>query len=317
MIFAVRCLAVSLTFFLISYSVISVAVACGWRIVRRAAGRLSSRGFADLLFAVRSLPVAVALMITLVLVLPSFLLLEPPSAPEPLGEIPLILAFGCLLLLALGAHNGFTAWRKTERSVKQWLENATAMPARGAVPVFRIQPEIPALTLAGLCAPRVLVSDAAATLLVQRELEIALRHEMAHARSADNLKKLWSHFWVFPGMFELEEAWNAAQEMAADDAAVSSSSDALDLASALIKLSRLAPIQSDAALTSALVQKPATLVNARVERLVAWGDANAKESSRAVPWYLRSLVLGAASSLLLTYGFALHGIHALTELLVR
>jgi len=67
---------------------------------------------------------------------------------------------------------------------------------------------------------------------------------MAHAHRRDNLKKLLFRFCAFPGMSRLEAAWCEAEEMAADDAAVASVGDALDLASALIKLSRLAPVAS-------------------------------------------------------------------------
>ena len=70
----------------------------------------------------------------------------------------------------------------------------------------------------------------------------------------------------------LERAWREATEMAADDAAVSNVSEALDLAAAVIKLSRLAPLEPPAELTTALVHSPAESVNARVERLIAWSE---------------------------------------------
>jgi len=95
----------------------------------------------------------------------------------------------------------------------------------------------------------VLLSDAAAAVLSPQELATALQHEMAHAHRRDNLKKLLFRFCAFPGMSRLEAAWCEAEEMAADDAAVASVGDALDLASALIKLSRLAPVHPAAALT--------------------------------------------------------------------
>ena len=45
-------------------------------------------------------------------------------------------------------------------------------------------------------------------------------------------------------MAKLEQAWSEAAEIAADNAAVSSLSQALDLASALIKISRITPVRT-------------------------------------------------------------------------
>jgi len=63
--FAIRCLGVSLAFFLLVYVVFSVAVVSGWRQVRRVGNRLSARRLATLLFILRSLPWAAAVLITL------------------------------------------------------------------------------------------------------------------------------------------------------------------------------------------------------------------------------------------------------------
>ena len=75
-------------------------------------------------------------------------------------------------------------------------------------------------------------------------------------RRRDNLKKLLLRFVAFPGMAGLEAAWLEATEMAADDAAVSNAGEALDLAAALIKLSRLGPVEAPVDLTAALVHSP-------------------------------------------------------------
>ena len=45
-------------------------------------------------------------------------------------------------------------------------------------------------------------------------------------------------------MAKLESAWSEAAELAADDAAVSNLNDAVDLAAALVKLSRLVPVEA-------------------------------------------------------------------------
>jgi Zn-dependent protease with chaperone function len=102
-------------------------------------------------------------------------------------------------------------------------------------------------------APRVLISESAVAVLGEDELRIALKHELAHIRSCDNLKKLVFRFAPFPGLSKLDSAWSQAAELAADDAAVSSVNDALDLAAALVKLSRLVPVEAAPACTVGFV----------------------------------------------------------------
>ena len=108
---------------------------------------------------------------------------------------------------------------------------------------MRVSGAAPPLTVAGILRPSVWLSRAAEFVLTERELQSALRHEFVHVRRRDNLRKLILRLVAFPGMAELESAWREATEMAADDGAVSSASEALDLAAAVIKLSRLAPLK--------------------------------------------------------------------------
>ena len=314
--FAIRCLGVSLAFFLLVYVAFSVAVMGGWRAARRLGKRLSSTQIAALLFALRILPFSAALLITLGFVLPSFLLLEPRAAAEPVGEIPLTLGAFCLALLAAGTWNAVSAQLRTSRAVAGWLEGASTALACDPAPLFRIRPASPGLTVAGWREPRVLLSDAAAALLNEQELEGALRHEIAHVRRRDNLKKLLFRLCVFPGMADLEGGWSEAAEMAADDAAVSDRGEALDLASALIKLSRLAPVHT-ATLTTGLAENSASALNARIGRLVGWEERDKPSARSLSPWYLAPVVAGGILTMVMTYGVALSRVHDVTEWLVR
>jgi beta-lactamase regulating signal transducer with metallopeptidase domain len=161
------------------------------------------------------------------------------------------------------------------------------------------------------------LSRAAEFVLTERELQSALRHEVVHVRRRDNLRKLILRLVAFPRMAELESAWREATEMAADDAAVSSASEALDLAAAVIKLSRLAPLEAPVELTMALVHSPAECVNARVERLIGWRE---RRQSPA-PGYSLGYALCAAAAVVVTmavtYSELLVRVHAATEWLVR
>jgi len=135
---------------------------------------------------------------------------------------------------------------------------------------FRSIGGAPPVTLVGVHKPRVLVSESAVALLSHDELHIALKHEDAHLRARDNLKKLVFRFCPFPGMAKLESAWSQTAELAADDAAVSNADDALDLAAALVKLSRLLPVGAAPVCTVGFVTGS---IGTRVERLLAWNEA--------------------------------------------
>lgn len=315
--FVLRCLGVSLSFFLLLYGAVSLAVIGGWRSARRAGSGLSARRLADVLFLLRSLPLTAASVGTLGFVVPSFLLLEPRVVAEPVGEIPLTLGAVCLMLFGTGLWNAIAVQRKTSRTVSGWLEGSTAAADGYPVPLFRIRPSAPALAVAGVRVPRVLLSDAAAALLSGGELETALRHEMVHVRRRDNLRKLLFRFCALPGMAALEAAWSEMAEMAADDAAVSNRGEALDLASALIKLSRFAPVHATAGLMTALVEGSTSTLNARVERLVAWDETHAGKSKSPSPWYAALPICGAIFGVVMSYSIVLSGMHEFTEWLVR
>lgn len=312
--FLVRCVGVSLAVFVLLYGLSSLAVAYVWRFVRRVFGQLSAQREADLLFVLRMLPAILAIAITLAYTVPSFLLLEPEKTDEKIGPPLLLLGLCSLMLLGAGMVRGALAQFKTSRVLSAWLSGATLMKA-GAVPILRTGKNAPCLTVAGVCAPRVLVSETAVGILSVQELRTALQHEMAHVRRYDNLKKLLFRFSAFPGMSRLESAWSEAAEMAADDAAVASFSDALDLAAALIKLSRFAPLQAPAVLGSALLPASTGSLSTRVERLFAWKNDLSRRSYRW--WQAAPAVAATLLGVVLTYSAALSSMHEVTEWIVR
>jgi Zn-dependent protease with chaperone function len=318
--FAARCIGVSLAVFVLLYVSLSLAVARGWRLIQRVFRPRSARGAADLLFILRVLPLALSSVVTLVFTLPSFLLLEPRATDEAIGSAPLALGFCCLILIGVGITRAVVAQLKASRALVKWLDGSILLESQimesgDAVPIFRTGNNAPTLTVAGVCAPKVLVSEAAVAMLNPPELRTALRHEIAHVLRYDNLKKLVFRFSVFPAMAELEHAWSEETEMAADDAAVSSFHDALDLAAALIKVSRLGAIESPGELTTALLHS-STALKARVQRLVAW-DKAPKFQADARWMYALTAAGVMVVGVVMTYGSVLTQMHAVTEWLVR
>jgi Zn-dependent protease with chaperone function len=314
--FALRGIAVSLTFFVLTYSLLSALVVVAWRSMRLL--RMTQQRVASVLFALRVLPLIASAVFTFAFVVPSFQLLEPRSTDEGLGEMPLAFGICALLLIAIGCFRVIVAQTTTSLVVKRWLEGARPLDANvngGTTTVtLRARCEVPPLTLVGLRRPRVLVSESTIALLSPNELQIALQHELAHIRSLDNLKKLVFRFCPFPGMRGLEVAWSQTAELAADDAAVSNLDDAVNLAAALVKLSRLVPVEPAPFCTVGFVTAS---IGARVARLLAWDDAKRETSAPIRFWHAIPPVAAILVCVVATYGPALALTHEATEWLVH
>jgi beta-lactamase regulating signal transducer with metallopeptidase domain len=147
-------------------------------------------------------------------------------------------------------------------------------------------------------------------------MRTALNHEIAHIRHRDNLKKLVLRSVSFPGTDDLEAAWLQASEMAADDAAVSSTADALDLAAALIKLSKLKAGRPSPDLTAALMHGQAATISERIERLISWSEE--RRASQAIsPRRILAVAVSSVAVLVISYSSLLADVHKATEWLVR
>src|SRR5271157_6113656 len=308
--FAARGVVVCLAFFAVMYGTLSCLIGSAWW-VRQQLGRKQAVSSPGVLFGIRIFPFAVSSLVAIFFTFPSFWLMERRSLDEEATTF--FLAASALVLFGVGIARALRAARLTSRAVAQWLTkssdgseaNAAALSAaRGA----------PALMLVGVCRPKIMVSDMATAVLSGNELRVAVRHELGHRRSWDNLKKLLINATPFPGMSGVERAWREAAELAADDAAVENRQDALDLAAALIKLSRGSKQPwVEPALASGLVCGSSS-ISLRVKRLLQWRVAG-RRFQRTWPWTLLVLfttIIGIASN----YGATLVLTHRLTEFLV-
>jgi BlaR1 peptidase M56 len=310
--FAVREIAVSLTCFVLLYCFLSALVTIVWRPLKPL--HVAQRSVAALLFELRIFPLLGSIVITLALVLPSFQILEPRSAHESMGAIPLALAITALLLIACGSFRVITAQIRSTRVVSLWLEGSCPLEIDALSTIaFQSRPEAPPLTLVGVHNPRVLVSESTVALLSPHELQIALKHELQHLKSHDNLKKLIFRCCPFPGMSKLEDAWSEASELAADDGAVSNERDAVDLAAALVKLSRLVPVEPAPVCTVGFV---ADSLSERVSRLIAWDEASKARRVRVRTWFIVPLVVASSLFVAIAYGPVLAITHEVTEWLI-
>ena len=315
MMFAARCAGISLAMFILVYVPVSLAVCRGWKLVWRAVKPGSPRKSTTLLFVLRIVPFAMALIFTLVFTLPSFLLLEPRSTDEAVGTLPVALGLCCLTVLIAGITKAVSAQLRVSRALMKWLDGSSVMEPAAAVPVFRTTKDSPALTVAGVRDPKVLVSEAAVAALTGSELRVALKHEMAHVRSYDNLKKLFFRLCAFPRMAPLEHAWSEQSELAADDAAVVCVDDALDLAAALIKVSRLRAAEPKIELATGLLHS-STALSLRIQRLFRW-DGKPAQAGASTLWYVLPSIVATCLVVATTYSSTLAQLHAVTEWLVR
>ncbi len=313
--FAARGIVISLSVFALMYVALSLGVRCVWRRIGMSAQTQPARRLSGLLFALRIFPLAAATVVTVAFTIPSFVLLEPRHIQEPLGLIPLTLGLGAVCLGVAGIVNAVRALMLASRAVAAWTTGSQPINSSAPVPVLRVSGEVPPMVSTGIVRPQVLLSSEAESVLTAEELQAAIDHELVHVGRRDNLKKLLLRLVAFPGMGDLEAAWMAAVEMAADDEAVSNSREALDLAAALVKVSRLTTIEAPVGLTAALVRGSGTGMNARVERLLSWSEPR-RDRGHTV-WY----GVGGGTFLFMvfaaTYGQLLVGMHQVTEWLVR
>jgi hypothetical protein len=309
-IFAARGILVSLAFFAVVYCLVSSLVVLVWEGIRRIGWRPSSSS-ANLLFGLRILPFAISLVVSVFFTFPSFWLLERTSLDEDTGTF--VLGLCSLLILGAGLVRVLSAEARTTRAVTRWRLSASSSEGSAIRPTIKASDGAPPLILVGIRRPNVMVSDMAASVLSDDELLAAVRHELGHMRSWDNLKKVSISATPFPGMTNLERAWREAAELAADDSAVTNRQEALDLAAALIKLSRFSQQWDEPALATGLVTGSSS-IGVRLERLIEWQVAS-RRLQRTWPWtifVLSTMIAGIVGN----YGVALIITHRLTELLV-
>lgn len=302
---------IALGVFFLVYAALSLLVGVGWRALHRDRRRVSSATA----YSLRILPLAAALVVVALFTVPSFLRFEPLWDDEPIGSPALALASAGAVILIFGIINALLAWMRTSRSVSSWIADSQTLKLWATVPAFQTPESAPLLAVAGLCRPKLLVSGCARRLLDPGELDVAIRHELAHVRRRDNLKKLLLRACAFPFLGALERAWLEAAEIKADDEAVQDERSALDLASALLKASRFSPRVPGPELAMDLVSGAPGAVAARVERLLSW-TPRACPQRRLLPIAVpASLVAVVAAGL--AYMWVLARVHQLTEFLVR
>lgn len=288
----IRCGIVSLIVFSFTYVALSTVLAVLGNTFQRRLSVLS----ANALFALRSAPLFAAFGLVMTFTLPSFLYFEPTTMREGIRTIAIIGSGCAVALLAIGVIRAFLAWRKTAKLVAACIGHDSS--AR------------PAVFMSGIFRSRLMISSSARSLLDERQLAAAARHESAHADRRDNLKQLILRFCAFPLLGSMDRTWLRAAEIAADDAAVTDEQSALDLASALTTMARSSVAVPK--LGMSLVPEMDAPLKARIERLLAWKPAERKPTNH-FGWI--TLATAIALVAVLNAHALLAQAHEITELL--
>jgi Zn-dependent protease with chaperone function len=275
--------------------------------------RLHTTAPAGLLFAQAVAPTMIASVVALGIVLPAFVRFEPPHDGEPAG----------VLLLALAAISGSHLARMMFRAARMltasrsltaaWLTSAAPLAdARWGPRAFSIDAGFPVVAVAGLFRPRLFVDRRVLDTCSVDELDAIAAHERAHVRRRDNLRRLLVGAWEGPESVTAA-AWREAAERAADTQAATSPRRAVDLASALVKMARLAAPRTLERTALSTINDGGAL-EARVRHLIAIERAAPAER----PLSLTPLALVAFAGVIgLNWSALLRSAHMLTESAVR
>lgn len=300
---------VSLAIFFLIYASLSLILVIVWRTL----GRKYSIQSAAILYGIRLLPLIGACGLVALFTVPSFLHLEPYVTDERIGAGVFAMAAAGGTVLLAGFLNCARAWVSTSSFVTRWLARSRRLERTDGIDAYEVRDENPVLFVAGVWHPKLLVSSGAVALLDADEIQAAIQHEVAHANRSDNLKKLVLQFCALPWLDSLEREWVKATEVAADDAAANDEGTALDLASALIKMTRASSPTRTPELGMTLVPQNGASVSARVQRLMS-GRRSTPRNNQVLWWVLLASAAIAGS---VHYAWALTQMHGVTELLLR
>ena len=298
--------------FVAANAVLSALTALLWSWMRRLPLR------ADALFLLRMLPALGSAAFVLGVIVPAYLLFEPRQTSERVGPALVVVALVASALLAAGMWRALSGWLDARRMERTWRSASVptttpSMPVR----VFRVRTLMPLAALVGVFRPRLFVSGQFLDSLAENERQAVLDHEAAHLEALDNLKrtavKLAPDWLSFTAAGRgIEAAWIMATEEEADDrAAGPDGARALDVASALIKASRLAPVHC--ASVSSFCEESSIV--RRVARLLDDRPARPERVSRRTPRLL--LALAVLTAVAFFAGPGLRAVYTLSEATVK
>lgn len=318
-----RLLCISLATYFLAHIAIGAIVSLIARPAARWGDRWRPHQAARCLLALRLFPATGAAFIVLVVCLPSYLWLEPAAPAERVGLGCLAAALLGLAMWGFALARGLRAAAGSLRFVRRCRSvGIETTLRRGHTRACLVSGDVPLLALGGIVRPHLVISKGVVSALSPQQLAVALRHERAHWTSRDNLKRLC--ILLTPGVLPfagssrtLERAWRKFAEWAADDRAVAGNARrSVALASALVRLARMAPAAPPLPVALSLLGDDRQL-SARVERLLRTAPALRPSTRPRGGLAVRAAVVMAVSLAALLYPAALYSVHVALEHLIE
>ena len=286
--YLLRLVCLSLACFFLVHLAVGLVVHSIAPAVIRIAERMRPRRAAAMVLALRMAPLAIGALLVVGLCVPSYLQLEPLNAVEPVGFTCLAAALLGIAIWTNSIGRAIRAARRSLRYVRQWECTASKTRVAGEQdPVWVVDGMSGLVAVTGIVRPRLVISRPVLKELSREQLAVALRHERAHQKSRDNLKRL--AILLAPdlvpfarGFGTLDRAWTRFSEWAADDrAAAGDPRLSLSLADALVRVARLAAGAQPSCLVSTLLANSGDLKE-RIDRLLL-ADSETAQPERGSP----------------------------------
>ncbi|CAN5277836.1 hypothetical protein BH10ACI1_BH10ACI1_08090 [soil metagenome] len=269
----------------------SIAAEIVWRAASPVFKNISARSRAQIIFALSVLPFAAALVFVVAFLLPAYLLFEPQKSDEVISFKLALLTFVSLTGIGFALFRVFKTRQTTRRLLLDWLRNAERIEIENiSIPVYSIKHQFPVVAVVGTFRPRMFIARQILESLDAEEFRAVIAHEYGHLVNHDNLKRtvlrVCRDLLVFPLGKTLERAWSEDAESAADEFAARKGGNpaAVNLASALVKIARIAPQNASPAMPSGtfLIGENNAHITRRVQQLLHL--AGSLNSHRKIPF---------------------------------
>jgi hypothetical protein len=306
--------------FFATNAVFSICIASAARAFRGRVPPISGRAA----FILRLLPSMLAALFVGGVFVPSFLAHEPNTGPEAVGGLVFAIAGATVALGVTAIRRGVNAMRLARTIVQRWMRSASPLALeelRGTgVDAYAVDDRFPVFALVGVFRPRLFIARQVLQALAPGELRVAVAHELAHREAWDNAKRLL--LCCSPDVLasltagrRLEQQWAADAECAADTRAGGGSLvRRLDLAAALVKVSRLAVTPNPGVPLFSTLHERGDLAG-RVARLVTpASEGQRRRAGRRSTVLAATLAIVAAVVLL---PLAWSSVHGMTEAFLR
>jgi Zn-dependent protease with chaperone function len=226
----------------------AIAAEVVWRAVSSFLKSSSAQNRSRVIFALSVFPLTAALVFTAAFLVPAYIIFEPPASSEVVSGKLALLALISAAAVGIAAYRVVGSVLSTRRLAAGWLRGADRISVENAaIPVYSIQHPFPVIAVVGTFRPRMFVARQIFESLSPEEFAAAAAHEHGHLAARDNFKRTLMRacrdLVLLPIGRSLERAWTACAESAADEFAArrGGPAAAVDLASALIKIARIAP----------------------------------------------------------------------------